>query len=79
MTEEDRNKRTEELLKASEDEGEEEYLSSKSFMLKHLIDRHEGEKFDAKMFGVKILKFTKSSFERQILESVLIQENREHN
>ena len=30
-----------------------EYLGSKSFMLKHLIDRHEGEKFDANMFGVK--------------------------
>ena len=31
------------------------------------------------MFGVKILKFMKSNFKRQILESVLIQDNREHN
>jgi hypothetical protein len=29
-------------------------------------------------FGMKVLKYTSSSFERQILESVLIQENRNH-
>ena len=54
-------------------------LSSGSYMLKHCIDRHEGEAPDAKKFGVKVLKFTKTSFERQILESVKLEENIGHN
>ena len=49
-------------------------LSSGSYMLKHCIDRHEGEAPNAKKLGVKLLKYTKTSFERQIL-----QENIGHN
>ena len=29
-------------------------------------------------FGAKVLRYTRSSFERQLLESVLIQESRDH-
>ena len=53
-------------------------LHSGSYMLKHSIDMHEQEEFTNKRFGLKILSFTKSSFERQILESVKLQENKEH-
>ena len=57
-------------------------LNHKSFMLKHMLDKHEKElileKRHVDMFGIKVLKYTKTSFERQILESVLIQENSHH-
>ena len=53
-------------------------LNSDSYMLKHLIDKHEGEDMEVQRFGIKVVKFTKSSFERQILESVTLQENRRH-
>ena len=54
-------------------------LSLGSYMLKHSLDMHEGEKLHASRFGVKILKYTRTSFERQILESVKLQENSGHN
>ena len=53
-------------------------LSTSSYMLKHFIDKHEGEKLDEKRFGIKIVRNTKTSFERQILESVILQENKKH-
>ena len=34
---------------------------------------------EEKRFGIRVLKFTKTSFERQILELVLIQENKNQN
>ena len=45
--------------------------------MKHCVDRHGGdlENLDMRM---RVLKYTRTSFERQILESVLIQENRDH-
>ena len=57
---------------------------SHSHMLKHCIDKHEEEEENEnkaekeEMFGVRILRYSKSSFERQILESVLIQESKKH-
>ena len=48
-------------------------------MLKHVLDNREEEKINDKRFGIKVLKYTKTSFERHILESVLIQENKIHN
>ena len=50
-------------------------------MLMHLLAVHEEEEdeWDNIKFGMKILKSTKTAFERQILESVLIQKAREHN
>ena len=55
-----------------------ESLNSNSFMLKHSVDRHEGEKLNGERFGVRVLQYTKTSFERQVLESVKIQENKNH-
>ena len=46
-------------------------------MLRHLLTVHEEEEWDKIKFGMKILKTTKTAFERQILESVLIQKARE--
>ena len=55
-----------------------ELLKTSSHMLRHLVEMHGGEKRSEVEFGAKVLKFTRSSFERQILESVLIQSNRDH-
>ena len=51
-----------------------------SHMLRHLLDMHEEEEetwSDIK-FSMRILKSTRTAFERQILESVLIQRERKH-
>ena len=53
-------------------------LNSDSYMLKNLMDRHEGEDLEVQRFGIKVVRFTHSSFKRQILESVTLQENRRH-
>ena len=52
-----------------------------SHMLRHLLTVHEEEEeeWDKIKFGMRILKSTKTAFERQILESVLIQKAREQN
>ena len=42
-------------------------------MLKHAVDRHEGEDVKAVEFRMKVLKFHRSSFERQVSEAVAIQ------
>ena len=55
-----------------------ENLSIKSHMLKHAVEMHGQEDLKALKFGMKAIKFTKSSFERQVLESVEIQNNRHH-
>ena len=53
-------------------------LSSKSHMLKHCLEMHREEKMDEVEFGIRTVRHTRTSFERQILESVIIQENRNH-
>ena len=57
-----------------------EQLKPGSHLLQHILDVHEHEQEDQEevRFGVKIRQFSKSSFERQILESVLIQQDRHH-
>ena len=47
-------------------------------MLRHLLAVHEEEeeRWTEIKFGMRILKSTRSAFERQILESVLIQKAR---
>ena len=49
-----------------------------SHMLRHLLDQHEEEEqeWDKVRFGMRIIKSTRSAFERQILESVEIQKAR---
>ena len=54
-------------------------LNTNSYMLKHWMDIHEEEEMKDGDFRIKVLKYTQSSFERQILESVLLQENMSHN
>ena len=57
-----------------------EQLSPESHMLKHIVERHPEEKIEDIEFRAKIIKYTRSAFERQIRESVLIQENKDcHN
>jgi hypothetical protein len=55
-------------------------LKPGSNLLKHLIEIHETEEKEIVKFGIRVVKFTKSSFERQIMESVVIQQERaKHN
>ena len=54
-------------------------LSLKSHMLRHYVDSHMGEDFDSMKFHMKVIRYTRTSFERQILESDLIQKNRGQN
>ena len=53
-------------------------LKPGSHMLRHALDKHEGEKLNEIKFGMEVMRFTRTSFERQILESVLIQQNINH-
>ena len=50
-----------------------------SHLLKHILDKHENEDQKDITFSLRVLKYCHSSFERQILESVLIQRERGHN
>ena len=52
-----------------------------SHMLRHLLAQHEEEEenWDKIEFGMKMLKSTRTAFERQVLESVTIQKERGHN
>ena len=52
-------------------------LKSSSHMLRHLLEMHRGEERSSVEFGMKVLSFKRSSFDRQIHESVLIQDNRD--
>ena len=51
-------------------------LNPRSHMLKHVLLHHPGQEMFSIEFGMKIRKFCKSSFERQVLEAVTIQEER---
>ena len=42
-------------------------------MLKHMIDRHKGEDFKEVKWGMFVIKFLRSAFERQIEEAVKIE------
>ena len=56
-----------------------EQLKPCSHMLKHILDKHETENHEEIVFNAKVLSYCNSSFERQILESVKIQQERGHN
>ena len=53
-------------------------LSTKSHMLKHAVEMHPQEDLKAIQFGMKVVRYTKSAFDRQICESVEIQGSRNH-
>ena len=48
-------------------------LSSDSHMLKHMVDKHKGEDFNEVKWGMFVLKYLRSAFERQIEEAVTIE------
>ena len=47
-------------------------------MLKHILEKHGEEEVENVDFGARVLRFARSAFDRQVIESVLIQEEREH-
>ena len=53
-------------------------IKTGSHVLKHVLDKHEGETLDEVDFRMKVVKFHKNSFERQIHKSVLIQASIPH-
>ena len=53
-------------------------LSVKSRMLKHAVEIHQGEDPLAVQFGMKVVRYMNSAWDRQILESCEIQGNRGH-
>ena len=55
-----------------------EELKIDSHMLKHYFDKHADEKVEDMKFGMKIIKEARTTFERQIAESVEIQNARNH-
>ena len=61
-----------------EHEHDKNQLRNKSHMLRHAIEMHGEEKLEEVEFGIRLLRTARTSFERQILESVLIQEHRHH-
>ena len=53
-------------------------LSTGSHILKHYIQKHSEENPEDMRFKMRILSFKRSAYERQVHESVLIQQNRNH-
>ena len=53
-------------------------LSTGSHMLKHYLDKHQEDRPEDMIFRMKVLSFKRSAYERQVHESVLIQQNRKH-
>jgi hypothetical protein len=64
--------------RALEHQNDVDQLKTSSHMLRHLLQMHPGEERSNVEFGIKVLRYTRSSFERQILESVMIQGKRDH-
>ena len=53
-------------------------LNSQSHMLRHMVAVHEGEEFENIKWGMFILKYLRTAFERQIEEAVSIQKYAEN-
>ena len=51
-------------------------LEEDSHLLKHVAQHHQGIPMEKIKFGMRVRKFARSALERQVLESVLIQEER---
>ena len=45
-------------------------LKPTSHMLKHLVDKHETENFDEIDFRMEVISFSRTAYERQIMEAV---------
>ena len=54
-------------------------LSKESHMLRHVVDKHEGQDLGEVVFGMRILSHARSAFERQIREAIKIEkESKKH-
>ena len=53
-------------------------LRTSSHMLKHIEGVHPDQDMSDIKFGMEVIKYTHTSFDRQVRESVLIQEERNH-
>ena len=53
-------------------------LHTSSHMLKHILEEHGEDEIDNVEFGAKVIRYTRNAFERQVIESVIIQEERGH-
>ena len=53
-------------------------LKTSSHMLKHALTTHQEQEMSEVQFGMRIIRSCQSSFERQIYESVIIQQERRH-
>ena len=53
-------------------------MKSDSHMLKHFFHKHQEEELEDMKFGARIIRQSKSAFNRQISESVIIQNNTPH-
>ena len=49
-------------------------LEEDSHLLKHVVNYHQGVPMDKIIFGMRVVQYTRTALERQVLESVLIQE-----
>ena len=49
-------------------------MDPNNHLMKHVAIHHQGEKMEMIKFGMRVIKNSRSAFERQILESVIIQE-----
>ena len=47
-------------------------------MLKHVLEVHGEEEYSKVEFGAKVVRYERSAFNRQVTESVIIQEERSH-
>ena len=54
-------------------------MKAESHMLKHFFKHHEGEELSSMKFGARIVKAARTAFNRQVSESVQIQENAARN
>ena len=66
--------------RGSEHQSDVTQLKPGSHILKHYLDKHENESLETirEKFCMKVIKFHKSAYNRQIHESVTIQMNRNH-
>ena len=55
-----------------------EQLHTSSHMLKHVLEVHGEEEYSKVEFGAKVVRYEISAFNRQVTESVIIQEERSH-
>ena len=51
-------------------------LNEGSHMLKHNLQYHEGESLESMDFNMRVIRYNKTAFARQIQEAVEIQTNR---